>query len=301
MTSPWPLGLMTALVTPLKNDALDVVALTALIERQVAAGVGGLVIGGGTGEYVSLSIEERIELAHEAIRIVDGRVPVVVQTGALTNRGSVTLSRDAQDAGARAVLVASPYGDPINWRERYHFYEQVSAAVSLPIMVYNTPPSGLLTLTQIQQLATLPNISAVKDSSGDPVLMGDLIAWSAMREEDFGVYVGLDSFLFDAIGSGARGAVFGSASVIPEILVRIIGTLQSVGQTAQLRSQWNLLRPFIRFMEDTPNYVALCKAACTIQGIDVGAAREPYLMPEPAELAELELQLKKVDQLFGPA
>jgi 4-hydroxy-tetrahydrodipicolinate synthase len=298
-TTPWPSGLITALVTPLKVDALNVGALEALIERQVAAGVGGLVIGGGTGEYGALSVDERTELAHEAIRIVDGRVAVVVQTGALTNRDAITLSQDAEASGATGILVASPFGEPINWRERFHFYEQLSAAVSLPIMVYNTPPSGLLTFAEIEQLAKLPNVSAVKDSSGDPVLMGDLLAWSA--DSDFSVYVGLDSFLFDAIGAGACGAVFGSASAIPEIIVEIIGRLQAEGQTRELRARWELLRPFIRFMENTPNYMALCKAACTLQGIDVGDVRAPYLMPEPAEIAELELRLKDVNHLFGRA
>lgn len=296
---PWPAGLMTALVTPMRNDRLDTGALAALIERQIAAGVAGLVIAGGTGEYGALTLAERQQLAADAVRLVDGRIAVVVHTGALATEDSITLSRHAQAEGATAILVASPYGEPINWRERVHFYDRVTASVSLPVMVYNTPPSGLLTLDEIRELAELPNISAVKDSSGDPVLMGDLLAWSATT--DFSVYVGLDSFLFDAVSAGARGAVFGAASATPEIIARMVRELQSTGSTEAARAHWKLLRPFLRFMERSPNYMAICKAACTLQGIDVGDVREPYLMPEPSELGELEQHLAKVQRALEPA
>ncbi len=295
-TNPWPEGLMTALVTPLTDGQVDGAALSALIERQIAAGVAGLVIAGGTGEYGALTMAERQHLAREAIARVDGRIAVVVHTGALATRDSITLSRSAEAEGATGILLASPYGEPINWRERVHFYERVTASVSLPVMIYNTPPSGLLTLSEIAQLSTLPNISAVKDSSGDPVLMGDLLAWSAAV--DFSVYVGLDSFLYDAISAGARGAVFGAASATPEILVRMVGELKSTGPTKATVGRWQRLRPFLRFMESSPNYMSICKAACTLQGIDVGDVREPYLMPEPAELAELERQLTAVQRAF---
>ena len=243
-TNPWPAGLMTALVTPLTDGQVDGSALTALIERQIAAGVAGLVIAGGTGEYGALTMAERQHLAREAIARVDGRIAVVVHTGALATRDSITLSRSAEAEGATGILLASPYGEPINWRERVHFYERVTAGVSLPVMIYNTPPSGLLTLSEIAQLSTLPNISAVKDSSGDPVLMGDLLAWSTAA--DFGVYVGLDSFLYDAISAGARGAVFGAASATPEILVRLVAELKATGPTKAPWERWPPLRPFLR-------------------------------------------------------
>lgn len=91
-------------------------------------------------------------------------------------------------------------------------------------MIYNTPPSGLLDLEQIQQLATLPNVTAVKDSSGDQELMGDLLAWAASA--DFAVYVGQDSFLYDAVGAGARGAIVGMADFAPADFVELLATLQ---------------------------------------------------------------------------
>ena len=297
MTTTWPNGVVTALVTPLSEDELDIAALEDLIEHQLAAGISGFVIGGGTGEYGALSIEERRRLAREAVRIIDGRVAAIVQTGALATRDAIALSRDAAAAGASGLLVASPFGEPISWAERRRFYEDVSASVALPIMIYNTPPSGLLTLDQLKDLARLPNVSAVKDSSGDPVFMGDLLEWAA--GSDFGVYVGLDSFLYDALSAGATGAVFGAANVVPGAVSRVAHQLRTDGPSAESYQRWKPLRSFLRFMEQSPNYMALCKAGCELNGLPVGEVRPPYLMPQPAEIAELADRLTTINRLYG--
>ncbi|CAB4942965.1 MAG: hypothetical protein F2840_05180 [Actinobacteria bacterium] len=294
---PWPAGLLTALVTPLTDDALDTNVLRILIDRQIDAGVSGLVVGGGTGEYGLLTLEERELLATTAVEAVGGRVPVVLHTGALTTRDAIRLSQQAEQVGADGLLVASPYGESINWRERVRFYEDLVAAISLPIMVYNTPPSGLLTLSEIQELAELPNISAVKDSSGSPELMGDLVEW--VEGTDFAVYVGLDSLLYDAVRCGARGAVFGSANLIPKPLFAIVRSLLAEGPTPDSAALWREIRPFLRFTERSPNYMALCKAGLILQGFEVGQVRAPYLMPDDAEIKELSDRLASVDRAFG--
>jgi 4-hydroxy-tetrahydrodipicolinate synthase len=295
-TSPWPAGLLTALVTPLKDDQINVEVFGELVERQITSGVNGLIVAGGTGEYSALAVDERKRLATEAIAVAAGRVPVIVQTGALTTRDAVALSQHAQSAGADAILVASPFGEAINWAERFHFYEVLTSAVDLPVMVYNTPPSGLLTFNEITALAELPHISAVKDSSGSPELMGDLVEWA--DGTDFGVYVGLDSLLYDALRTGARGAIFGAANLIPGPLSAVASSLRIEGPTAANSALWREIRRFLRFVEVSPNYMALCKAGLALQGLEVGPVREPYLMPADAEIAELKARLELVVRAF---
>jgi 4-hydroxy-tetrahydrodipicolinate synthase len=295
--SPWPAGLMTALVTPLHDDEIGVTALQPLVDRQIEAGVVGLVVAGGTGEFGALTVEERKLLTTEAIAAVAGRVPVVVQTGALTTRDAVVLSRHAEESGATNLMVASPFGETINWAERTRFYQTVAANVSIPIMVYNTPSAGLLTLAQIQELCELPNITAVKDSSGSPQLLGDLVEWAA--GSGAGVYVGMDSLLYDAIGGGARGAVFGAANVIPEPLVAVARSLLLHGQNEQARALWSHVRPFLRFMEVSPNYMSLCKSGLNLQGLQVGEVRAPYLMSDRSEVKELARRLAELGEAFA--
>ena len=286
MTSTaWPKGLVTALVTPLADDAVDGAAFAELIEDQIANGAAGLVVTGGTGEYNTLTLDERAGLFERAVAIADGRVPIVAATGCLATRDSIALALRAERADVDGLLVASAYGEGINWRERLAFYGELDAAVSTPVMIYNTPPAGLLGFDQIRTLAELPNVTAVKDSSGDPELMGDLAAWS--RTNGFGVYVGKDSFLYEAIAGGATGAVFGAANIIPGELARLIALLQEQGGGERALALWSRIRPLLRLMERSPNYVALCKAGCRLRGIDVGEVRKPWLMPDPDEIALL--------------
>ena len=289
----WPAGQLTALVTPLRDDRVDLPALEQLVERQITAGVTGLVVTGGTGEYGALTFDERCLLFSHVVRVAAGRVTVVAQTGCLATADALRLGEAAQRAGVGAMLVASPFGEPINWRERYAFYRQVSASASVSVMVYNTPPAGLLTFDQIRMLAELPGVTAVKDSSGDPELMGDLLAWA--RDAGVAVYVGKDSFLFEAIAAGARGAIFGVSNFIPGLLARFVETLLARGLSGENLDSWYRLRPLLRFMERGENYVALCKVGCRMVGLDVGEVRAPYLVPAAAETDELRTLLERLE------
>jgi dihydrodipicolinate synthase/N-acetylneuraminate lyase len=297
-TANWPAGPLTALVTPLRDDAPDIPALQQLLDRQIEAGVGGVVTGGGTGEYGALSVDERRQIARETAQFLNGRLPFIVQTGALATRDVLALSTHAKELGATGILVASPFGEPINWRERLNFYRQVDA-LGIPIMIYNTPPAGLLSLDQIQQIASLRNASAIKDSSGDVTMLGDLLAWSAGR--DFQVYVGFDSLLTGAAASGAHGTVFGTGNLVPNEIAEIFRLYQQgkIGSDSEIL--WQELRRFLRFMEESQNYVGLLKHGLRIDGLDVGDVRAPYLMPLAAEQAELADRLKAVKQAFAQA
>ena len=296
-SSPWPAGILTAVVTPFTDDEVDIGIVGALVEQQISGGVSGLVVGGGTGEFYTLTMAERQLLAAETVRAVSGRIPVVVQTGALSTRDAVTLSRHAEAVGASALLVASPFGDPISWTERLRFYEVLSGAVAIPVMIYNTPPAGFLSFPQIRELAELPNITAVKDSSGNAELMGDLCAWAG---PEFGVYVGADALLYEAISGGARGAVFGAANLIPQPLSAVAKSLRENGATPESHALWHQhLRPFLRFLERSSNYMGMCKAGLAILGLPVGDVRTPFLMPERDEVDELARRLDAVAAAFA--
>jgi 4-hydroxy-tetrahydrodipicolinate synthase len=293
-TAQWPAGLITALVTPFANDQLDLNALGKLLERQVEAGVGGVLVCGGTGEFGALTLDERHDLADETARVLNGRLPFFVQTGALATRDALALSLHAKQAGAAGVLVASPFGEPLSWRERMHFYEQVAATVDLPIMIYNTALGGFLSLAQIEQVAGLPNVGAIKNSSYDATLLGDLLAWSA--ETGFSTYVGADSLLAIGAANGAHGALLGTGNVIPEELITVIQQCQK-GSLSQ--GLWQQMHTFLRFMEKTSNYVAACKVGVRLSGLEVGDTRAPYLMPPADECDAIAQHLQAIKEAFA--
>lgn len=294
----WPRGLVTALVTPLSNDDVDLGRFGDLVEQQIRDGVAGLVVGGGTGEFSVLTLDERERVAAEAVRVAANRIPVIVQTGALATNDSIRLSKSAAESGAAGLLVASPFGEPINWRERLTFYEQVNAAVEVPIMVYNTPAAGLLAFGQIQELAELSNVSAVKDSSGDAILIGDLLTWAAESANDFFVYVGLDSLIADALTAGAPGALLGVGNFLAPELVPLIKQLQDGHATPGRDERWHAMRRLLRFMENSENYVALVKEGCALRRFDVGPVRAPFLMPTRDEAAAFAVLLSEIEEVF---
>jgi 4-hydroxy-tetrahydrodipicolinate synthase len=297
--SNWPAGLVTALVTPMKGDHLDPAATGQLIERQVQAGVGGVVVAGGTGEHGALSLDERAELARVVAAAAGGRLPFIVQTGALTTRDAVRLSQDAQAIGAAGLLVPAPYGEAVNWREKQAYYQEVNDSVALPIMLYNTSTAGLLTLAQIDRLAELSNVSAIKQSSGDATALGDLVAWSKTR--DFAVYTGWDDQLAPAVLAGAHGALLGAGNVVPELIVEVLGFCYRRELGAEFEQAWSRLRRFLRFIGTSENYVSVVKLATRLRGLDVGDVRRPYLMPRPDERAALAEELRLVDAALAAA
>src|SRR5918994_6441922 len=128
-------GVLPALITPFTDDgdAIDTRALTAIVDRLVRAGVGGLVPGGSTGEFTTLTHDERRQLAEATVARADGRVPVVVGTGALSTAETVELSVHAERAGAAAVMIVPPFYDALSWRELLAHYTAVADAISIPI------------------------------------------------------------------------------------------------------------------------------------------------------------------------
>src|ERR687886_1069441 len=128
-------GVLPALVTPFTEDgsAIDTHALAANVERLIGAGVAGLVPGGSTGEFTTLTNAERRQLTEVTIAAAAGRVPVVAGTGALSTRETVELSVHAEEAGAAAVMVVQPFYDPLSWPELLAHYTAVAETIHIPI------------------------------------------------------------------------------------------------------------------------------------------------------------------------
>src|SRR5215212_12054869 len=203
-------GVLPALITPFTDDgnAIDADALTAIVDRLVGAGVGGLVPGGSTGEFTTLTHAERRQLVEGTVEAAAGRVPIVAGTGALSTRETVELSVHAEQAGAAAVMIVPPFYDALSWRELRAHYTTVADAISIPIMYYNLPSASGVTLTA-EQLRELP-IACLKDTGGDATAAAELIQTDGPT-----LLNGWDTHSFIALASGVRAVVWGTASIIP--------------------------------------------------------------------------------------
>jgi dihydrodipicolinate synthase/N-acetylneuraminate lyase len=134
-------GVLPALITPFRRDGTDVDAdaLAAIVDRLVGAGVAGLVPGGSTGEFTTLTNAERRAVIEVTVEAAAGRVPVVAGTGALSTRETVELSLHAEHAGATAVMVVPPFYEALGWRELLAHYTAVAEAISIPTTTSRAP------------------------------------------------------------------------------------------------------------------------------------------------------------------
>src|SRR5919112_2664489 len=137
-------GVLPALITPFTEDgaAIDTQALAANVERLIGAGVAGLVPGGSTGEFTTLTNAERRQLTEATVAAAAGRVPVVAGTGALSTAETIELSVHAERTGAAAVMIVPPFYERLGWRELLTHYAAVAERVSIPIMYYNLPSAS---------------------------------------------------------------------------------------------------------------------------------------------------------------
>ena len=282
-------GVLPALITPFTDDgeAIDAAALAALVDRVVAGGVGGLVPGGSTGEFTTLSHGERRELVELTVEAAAGRVPVVAGTGALSTRETVELSVHAERAGAAAVMIVPPFYDALSWRELRAHYTAVADAIDIPIMYYNLPSASGVTLTA-DQLRELP-VSSLKDTGGDAVAATELIQTDGPT-----LLNGWDTLTFAALAAGVSAVVWGAASIVPRQCVELHRLLIDDIDLPAARALWARLWPLCRFLE-AQSYAAAVKTACRLVGDATGPVRAPLLPLEERAEEELSALLDAVE------
>ena len=162
-------GSIPALVTPFKDGAVDEVAFRSLIDWQIASGSHGLVPCGTTGESPTLSHEEHRRVVDICIDEARGRVPVIAGAGSNNTAEAVALARHAEQSGADAVLVVTPYYNKPTQEGLYLHFKAINDAIGIPIIIYNIPPRSVIDMTvdTMKRLYELPNIVGVKDATGD--------------------------------------------------------------------------------------------------------------------------------------
>jgi len=162
-------GAITALITPFRDGAVDEAAFVALIERQIAAGIHGLVPAGTTGETSTLSHDEHRRVVELCVQTARGRVPVIAGAGSNATSEAIDLARHAKAVGADAVLVVAPYYNRPSQEGLYRHYAAINDAVQTPVITYNVPGRTVADLSNetLERLSTLPNIVGIKDATGD--------------------------------------------------------------------------------------------------------------------------------------
>lgn len=212
-------GAITALITPFRDGGLDEAALRALVERQITAGVHGLVPVGTTGETATLTTAEHMRVVELCIEVARGRVPVIAGAGSNSTAEAIELVHYAKIVGADAALVVAPYYNRPSQEGLYQHFAAINDAVQLPVLVYNVPSrtASDISTDVVIRLAELPNIVGIKDATGD------LTRTSLMRlhcGHDFVLLSGDDGTALGYMAHGGHGVISVTSNVAPEACAR---------------------------------------------------------------------------------
>ena len=209
-------GSFTALVTPFKNGALDEKAFRGLVDWQIAEGTAGLVPVGTTGESPTLSHVEHKQVVEWCVDQSKGRAPVVAGAGSNSTNEAIDFSRHAEEAGADAVLVVTPYYNKPTQEGLYQHFKAINDAIGIPIIIYNIPGRSVIDMSvdTMKRLFELKNIAGVKDATANVVRVSQQRA--AMGEE-FNQMSGEDAIALGFMAHGGHGCISVTSNVAPRL------------------------------------------------------------------------------------
>jgi len=268
-------GSFTALVTPFSKDGeLDEKAFRGLVAWQIAEGTNGLVPVGTTGESPTLSHEEHKRVVEWCVDEAKGRVPVVAGAGSNSTQEAIDLAHHAEQAGADAVLVVTPYYNKPTQEGLYQHFKAVSEAIGIPIIMYNIPGRSVIDMSvdTMKRLFELKNIAGVKDATAN------LVRISLQRTElgaDFNQLSGEDSTALGFNAHGGHGCISVTANVAPRLCAEFQGACRR-GDYATALTLHDKLMPLhlALFVESNP---APAKYALSVLGRCTDAVRLPLV------------------------
>jgi 4-hydroxy-tetrahydrodipicolinate synthase len=290
MSEPLFRGVLPALVTPFRDGAVDEDAFVALVERQIAGGVHGLVPVGTTGESATLSHEEHRRVVELCVATAKGRVPVIAGAGSNSTAEAIELVRHAKTVGADAALVVTPYYNRPSQEGLYAHYQAINDAVQLPILVYNVPARTSVDIANatLARLAKLPNIVGIKDATGD-------LARASLQRldcgEDWVMLSGNDDSALGYMAHGGHGCISVTANVAPEQCARFYDDALAGRWQDALYGQDRLIRLHKALFADASP--APAKFALAHLGLCAEDARLPIAPCSEAARAEVLAALRE--------
>ena len=282
-------GACTALVTPFLGGQVNYPMVQRLLQRQLDAGIHAIVLGGTTGESPTLADREKLELYRRGKEYVGDKALVICGTGSNDTRHAVELSIAAQEAGADALLVVTPYYNKANPEGLYSHYLAIAHSVRIPLIIYNVPGrTGVdVPVSVYQRLSRVPNIAGVKEASTDIVKVarirnacgGDLPIWS-----------GNDDQAVAAMALGAQGVISVLSNVLPEE-THTMAQAALAGDFDTASSLQCTMLPLIDALFSEVNPIPV-KAAMEMVGFDCGPCRLPLGPMDPAKKEALQKLLQ---------
>ncbi|MCX5480694.1 4-hydroxy-tetrahydrodipicolinate synthase [Kaistia geumhonensis] len=291
-------GTYTVMITPFDAEGgVDLAATADFVDWQIAEGIHGLVPLGSTGEFLSLTDDEKAAVAETVIRKADGRVPVLIGTGAESTDDVIRYSRQAEQLGADGVMIIPPFYSTPTEDELFEHYRRIGEAISLPIMIYNNPATANVDLTPriVERLSRIDNVRYIKESTMDVTRIRDILDFCGDRMTVFGGIMGFESFL-----EGAEGWVAVGSNIMPREMAELFSLWADRRDFDGARALYHRVLPVIRLVAGH-RYVSGSKAALAMMGRPVGGPRPPRLPLPEAELPSVAEALTRSGVILDKA
>ncbi|WP_227937648.1 4-hydroxy-tetrahydrodipicolinate synthase [Alkalihalobacillus deserti] len=291
-----PKGLVVPLITPFHDDeTIDFQAYKKVIDFQIESGIHGLLVGGTTGEYHVMSLEERKALIKAGCEYAAGRVPVMAGVGCSTAKETIELANYAADCGAKWGLVLPPYYHKTSNEGILEFYKEVAAKSNVGIVIYNYPGATNVSISpeMIYELSQEENIVSVKESAD----FGHLCEVVALTKdvENFSVFTGEEHFILPTFTIGGQGAFGILINLLPKEMVKLYELVAEKNDFKAARELNHKLSGIYGLMEAEGNpYPGPVKAGLDMIGIKGGKVRKPLTQPNDEIKAMIKEQLIKL-------
>lgn len=285
-------GSGVALVTPFTADnQINYNKLEQLIDFHINNETDALVAAGTTGEASTLSVEEHKELIRHSVEIANGRIPVIAGTGSNETPLAIELSVQAEEVGAEALLIVTPYYNKTNDKGLVKHYEAIADAVNIPIILYNVPSrTGMkISLAAMIEMSKNPKIVGVKEASGDIAYTSEI---ARLCSDDFMVISGNDDTIVPIMSIGGKGVISVVANILPKETHQIVQLYNEgkIKESLKLQLHFN---GFINslFYETNPIPV---KTAMNLLGWEVGDLRLPLYDMDEQALKKMKIEMQRV-------
>ena len=291
MRTPLFTGSGVAIVTPFTKETVDLPVLGQLLDFQLENGTDAIIVCGTTGEASTMSYHERMRTIEFCVEHVNGRVPVIAGSGSNATVNAISLSRDAEHAGADGLLLVTPYYNKASQAGLIRHYLTIADAVKVPMILYDVPSRTGVTMAPetYAALAKHPNINGVKEASGN---LGAIQRTANLCPEDFTIWSGNDDETVPICALGGKGVISVVANILPAEMHTLV-KLCLDNDFAQAGTLQLALKDFCDAMFCDVNPIPV-KTALGLLGWDVGPLRLPLCEPSEANVQRIRQALTKM-------
>lgn len=273
-----------------QDDTLNLSGLKENLDWMISEGVHGLIAVGSTGEFLSLTHDERKQVVETTIEHVNGRVPVIIGTADEWTKNAIYWTQHAESMGCDGVMIVAPYYSTPHEEELYAHYKSISDASNIPIMVYNNPNTTGVNMSPefLAKLSNIERVDYLKDTTVDATRIRDIIRFSEGRLTVFAGLLPFESFVM-----GAEGWVSVAANIAPRLNAQLFD-LCNDGNYEEAKRVYEKLTPLLHLLE-YGDYVQISKYALDLMGFAGGHPRQPRLPLNEKKQHLLQKIMKEID------